>query len=82
MSAELPADSQNVIRLRATESGTEAELAKAQPPAYLDLTPAETVRRRPIIPVPLHRDNLRGTLTQQAGLRFHQARYHGLRSPD
>ena len=79
--ADTIADHGNVIELRAKETGTEAELAAAQAPAYLDLTPAETVRRRPIIPIPLHRHNLRGTITQQAGLRWHQTRYHGLRSP-
>src|SRR5258708_5826518 len=81
MASDLPAASGNVIQLRAEETGTEPELAAAQPPGYLDLTPADAVRRRPVIPVALHRANVRGTLTQQAGLRWHQARYHGLRFP-
>src|SRR5258706_11484566 len=75
------ADRGNVIELRATETGTEAELADAQPPVYLDLTPADAARRRPIIPLALRRENLRGTINQQAGLRWHQTRYHGLRVP-
>ncbi len=64
-----------VVPVRATETGTEVELAGAQPPAYLDLTPADAMRRRPIIPVGLRRENLRGTVTQQAGLRWHQTSY-------
>ncbi len=74
-------DHGNVIELRAKETGTEAQLAEAPAPAYLDTTPIEAVRRRPIVPLALRRENLRGTITQQAGLRWHQARYHGLRSP-
>jgi S-DNA-T family DNA segregation ATPase FtsK/SpoIIIE len=71
----------NVVQLRAVEAADEVHLEAADPPAYLDTTPAEAVQRRPIVPAGLRRENIRGTVSQQAGLRWHQARYHGLRSP-
>lgn len=71
----------NVIQLRAAETASEAQFEGTEAPAYLDTTDTEAVRRLPIMPVALRRENLRGTITQQAGLRWHQARYHGLRSP-
>ncbi len=76
--AETSADHGKVIQLRAAEVDSEAHLEPADPPAYLDTT---TVQRRPIIPHGLRRENIRGTIGQQAGLRWHQARYHGLRAP-
>jgi S-DNA-T family DNA segregation ATPase FtsK/SpoIIIE len=81
MSDSIPDHGNNVIQLRAAEAADEVALEAAGPPAYLDTTPVEAARRRPIIPPPLRRENLRGTVGQQAGLRWHQARYHGLRSP-
>ncbi len=75
------ADPGKVIQLRATEVDSEVHLEAAEPPVYLDTTPADAVQRRPIVPIGLRRENLRGTIGQQAGLRWHQARYHGLRSP-
>lgn len=52
--------------------------AETHPAVYADITgtPGE---RRPILPVPLHRENIRGTVAQFAGLNWHRARYHGLR---
>jgi len=78
--SESIADHGKVIQLRAAEAADEVALEAADPPAYLD-TGATSIQRRPIIPVPLHRTNLRGTIGQQAGLRWHQGRYHGLRTP-
>src|SRR5258706_10330563 len=80
MSDKTP-DHSNVIQLRATETATGAQFVNTEAPAYLDTTPVEAAQRRPIIPVQVRRENLRGTISQQAGLRWHQARYHGLRSP-
>ena len=72
-------DGAQVVTLRAEQAADPVALEAAAPPAYLDTSPA--VQRRPIIPAHLRRENLRGTAAQQAGLRWHQARYHGLRSP-
>jgi S-DNA-T family DNA segregation ATPase FtsK/SpoIIIE len=69
------------VQLRAAEVADEVHLEAADPPDYLDTTPVEAVQRRPIVPAALRRENLHGTISQQAGLRWHQARYHGLRSP-
>jgi len=71
----------NVVQLRATEAVDEVALEAASPPVYVDTTPVEAVQRRPIVPVALRRENVAGTIGQQAGLRWHQARYHGLRCP-
>lgn len=45
--------------------------------------PAESSegKRRPIIPEHLQRPNLRATASRAAGLHWHRARYHGIRSP-
>jgi hypothetical protein len=67
-----------VVQLRAAEVADEVHFEAAEPPVYLDTT---TIQRRPIIPHGLRRENIRATIGQQAGLRGHQARYHGLRSP-
>src|SRR5258706_5366204 len=80
MSDKTP-DHSNVIQLRATETATGAQFVNTEAPAYLDTTPVEAAQRRPIIPVQVRRENLRGTISQQAGLRWHQSRYHGLRVP-
>jgi S-DNA-T family DNA segregation ATPase FtsK/SpoIIIE len=79
--AETSAGHGKVVQLRAAEVADEVHLEAADPPAYLDTTPPEAVQRRPIIPHGLRRENIRGTVAQQAGLRWHQARYHGLRFP-
>lgn len=70
-----------VIPLRAVEAQTETGLGEARPPAYLDTTGADAGKRLPIIPEPWRRENIRGTLTQLAGLHWHRTRYHSLRSP-
>src|SRR5216683_4688909 len=69
--------------LKATEAATETGLEHTPAPAYLDTTEHTTVqiRRQPVIPAALHRANVRGTMTQAAGLTWHRTRYHGLRSP-
>jgi S-DNA-T family DNA segregation ATPase FtsK/SpoIIIE len=53
--------------------------ADPAPAVYADITgtPGD---RRDIIPVPLQLANLRGTVATFAGLQWHRARYHGLRS--
>ena len=70
-----------VVPLRAEDADTEAGLSHATPPAYVDTTDASAGKRVPIVPGPLRPGNLRGTLTQAAGLHWHRARYHGVRSP-
>ena len=59
-----------------TESGP-----ASQPPApviYADIT-SRAGERRAIIPVPLQRANIRGTVESFAALQWHRVRYHGLR---
>ena len=71
-------DDAKVIPLRpgaAPEAEPVPEPAPAPAPA-----PAEG-SRRPIIPAPLQRHNLRGTVSYAGGLGWHRARYHGLRYP-
>lgn len=56
-----------------------------QPPAAAPakIVYAEVVgagERKPVIPVPLQLENLRGTIEAWAGLNWHRARFHGLRS--
>src|SRR6266566_445224 len=47
------------------------------PVIYADITsPGE---RRPIVPLPLRRENLRPTIASFAGLQWYRGRYHGLR---
>lgn len=46
---------------------------------YASITDAG--ERKPIIPVPLQRENIRATVRQFAGLNAHRAGYHGLRWP-
>ena len=43
------ADPGKVIQLRATEVDSEVHLEAAEPPVYLDTTPADAVQRRPKI---------------------------------
>ena len=47
--------------------------------------PAEAVKgdhqRQPIVPEQWQRHNIRGTVSYLAGLHWHRARFHGLRSP-
>jgi DNA segregation ATPase FtsK/SpoIIIE, S-DNA-T family len=76
-----PQANMQVVPLRAIEAATEMQLAGTPAPAYLDTTGDGTIRRMPVIPVPLHRHNLRGTVTYAAGLGWHRTRYHGLRFP-
>lgn len=78
-----------VVPLRAAEvDGTQTvpavvdsatvDQAPVKPVAvYADVTqPAE---RRAIVPLPLQRANLRGTVSYHGGLLWHRSRYHGLR---
>jgi S-DNA-T family DNA segregation ATPase FtsK/SpoIIIE len=65
--------------VRAAQAPDPVALEAYPAPAYANVEAAPL--RRPIIPVHLRRENLRGTVSQQAALRWHQARYHGLRSP-
>lgn len=61
-----------------------ADPEPAEPPAppakvvYAEVVTAG--ERKPVIPVPLQPENIRGTLTAWAGLQWHRSRYHGLRS--
>ena len=71
----------HVRPMLAIEAPTEVQLAEARPPAYLDTTGDGTVKRLPVVPVPLQRHNLHGTVTYSAGLGWHRVRYHGLRAP-
>jgi DNA segregation ATPase FtsK/SpoIIIE, S-DNA-T family len=50
------------------------------PPASDDVIPAERERLQ-VVPDPLRRENIRGTVTWWAGLQWHRLRYHGLRFP-
>ena len=61
------------------DDGEGSPPAEAHPAVYAEITgvPGE---RRDIIPVALQRENLRGTVATFAGLQWHRARYHGLRS--
>ncbi len=58
------------------------QLRQAEAPAT---APAPAVpaagTRRPVIPVPLQRANIRATTHYAAGLSAHRAAYHGVRSP-
>jgi S-DNA-T family DNA segregation ATPase FtsK/SpoIIIE len=70
-----------------TAPETAAEDAKPAGPGtaaarviWADISPREG-ERRPIIPLHLRRENLRGTVEHFAGLQWHRARYHGLRFP-
>jgi DNA segregation ATPase FtsK/SpoIIIE, S-DNA-T family len=70
----------DIVQLRATEAH-ESDLAGTPAPAYADVTDNTVIKRQPVIPVPLQRDNIKGTVEQAAGLGWHRVRYHGLRSP-
>ena len=50
------------------------------PPDTDDAIPAER-ERLPVVPDPLRRENIRGTVTFWAGLHWHLAKFHGLRIP-
>ena len=53
-----------------------------QPPViYADITSPGGGERRPIVPLVLQRQNVRGTVAAFAGLQWHRSRYHGLRAP-
>jgi len=41
----------------------------------------EERKRLPVVPEPLRRDSIRGTVTYWAGLHWHRIRYHSLRLP-
>jgi DNA segregation ATPase FtsK/SpoIIIE, S-DNA-T family len=64
---------------------TDAEVIDLYPPP--PVAPAASVvdaapgARRPVIPEPLRRGNMRGTITYTAGLGWHRVCYHGPRSP-
>jgi S-DNA-T family DNA segregation ATPase FtsK/SpoIIIE len=53
--------------------------AEKRPAVYADIT-GQPGERRAIIPVSLHRGQLRGTVASFAGLQWHRSRYHGLRA--
>ncbi len=67
-----------IVPLRAEPAATPGELDLAGA-AYIDTTPVP--QRRPIIPPALQRQNIGSTLRWHAGLGWHRARYHGVRSP-
>jgi S-DNA-T family DNA segregation ATPase FtsK/SpoIIIE len=48
---------------------------------YADITSGDGGERRPIIPLQLRRENLRGTVAVFAAVQWHRSRYHGLRFP-
>jgi DNA segregation ATPase FtsK/SpoIIIE, S-DNA-T family len=74
-----PEDAPGTLPAVRADSPHEAGAApRPAPVIYADITTAE---RRPVIPVPLRRENLRGTVEVFAGLQWHRARYHGLRFP-
>ena len=50
------------------------------PPVADDVIPGER-KRLPVVPEPLRRENIRGTITYWAGLHWHRFRYHSLRFP-
>jgi S-DNA-T family DNA segregation ATPase FtsK/SpoIIIE len=90
MNADGGMEGGNVVPLRKDMPGAEVDLA--EPPAPeddRDLPVAEAGRsvtllpgeRRPIVPVPVRRENLKGTVAHFAGTNWHRARYHGLRLP-
>ena len=63
------------------EAGAEVGTGPASgtaPAIYADIT-SRAGERRAIIPLPLQRGNLRGTLETFTALQWHRARYHGLR---
>jgi hypothetical protein len=67
-----------VVPLHAVPAQPGDDIAPAtSPPVYADITAAG--QRRPIVPAPLRRENLRGTITVFAGLQWYRTRYHGLR---
>ena len=50
------------------------------PPDSGDM-PAGEHTRAPVVPEPLRRENIRGTVSYWAGLHWHRVRYHALRFP-
>ena len=70
----------DVASLRGAEAHA-TDLAGTPAPAYADVTDNATIKKLPIVPVPLRRENIKGTVTRAAGLGWHRARYHGFRSP-
>ena len=81
MSTDQTEDTRNgqVLHLRATEAHP-ADLA-APAAGVLRYHRQPDIKRLPVIPRPLQKENIRGTVEQAAGLGWHRARYHGLRSP-
>jgi DNA segregation ATPase FtsK/SpoIIIE, S-DNA-T family len=72
----------------ATSVDQDAEVITLHPPAPPEDPPVLTGTvippagsRAPVIPPPFQRANLRGTLERAAGLCWHRAGYHGVRSP-
>ena len=78
-----PADSANVVPLRALDAHTEVALDEDKPPgaAYVDLTSGEA-QRRPIIPEHWRtREAARTHIRLALARHAHRAAYHGVRSP-
>ena len=65
------------------EHDSDAEVIQlhANVPELPTVVPVAPGTRRPIVPEPLQRHNMRGTVTYAAGTGWHRARYHGLRAP-
>ncbi len=63
----------------AAEPGDPAAAVTPARPVYADITAAG--ERRPVIPVPLRPENLRGTVKAFAGLNWYRTRVHGIRLP-
>lgn len=85
--SEQPRDDEpgaEVVPFRPADSGpadtTQPEQPSAAPAKVVYAEVVTAGERKPVIPVPLQRENIRGTVTAWAGLQSHRARYHGLRS--
>ena len=78
-----PADSGNIVPLRAVDAQTEVRLDEAKPaaPSYVDLTSGDG-QRRPVIPEHWRTwENARRHVSLAAARHGHRAAYHGVRSP-
>jgi S-DNA-T family DNA segregation ATPase FtsK/SpoIIIE len=85
MSAEdtEPGHSAEVVQLHpAVPAGPGQELEPARPPVpaiYQDIT--SSGERRPVIPLSLHRENIRSTVAVWSAVQWHRTRVHGIRVP-
>ena len=70
-----------VVQLRPAEVQPEVQPEAAEPDVLVGKVVGRGGARRPIVPEPLRPKNLRSTARFHAGLRWHQARFHGFRSP-